>query len=214
MHRANARKPRARARRVVARRCPLRAFDHSRIATRLFDTGAAGLALVMLAPLLLVIALAVAVTSRGSVLCLQPRIGRGGRRFGCLRFRTAIVAETANGAQVTPVGRFLRRTSLDELPQLLNILAGQMSVVGPRPIVEGEVAWYGWRFGAYCSVKPGLTGLWQVSGRVDYETRVRLDAFLCAAQVAAIRSRDLPAHAARDAGIAWTLRADRYRTSA
>jgi lipopolysaccharide/colanic/teichoic acid biosynthesis glycosyltransferase len=80
--------------------------------------------------------------------------------------------------RVTPIGRVLRRYCLDELPQLFNVLAGHMSIVGPRPIVEAEITKYGSSFAHYCSVKPGLTGLWQVSGRhaLSYDERVRLDA--------------------------------------
>ena len=80
--------------------------------------------------------------------------------------------------RVTPVGAFLRRYCLDELPQLINVLAGEMSIVGPRPIVAAEIERYGVNFAAYCSVKPGLTGLWQVSGRhsLPYPQRVELDA--------------------------------------
>jgi exopolysaccharide production protein ExoY len=79
--------------------------------------------------------------------------------------------------RVTPIGKFLRRSSLDELPQLFNLIRREMNIVGPRPIVEGEVARYGWRFRHYCAVKPGITGLWQVSGRndVSYRTRIALD---------------------------------------
>jgi lipopolysaccharide/colanic/teichoic acid biosynthesis glycosyltransferase len=79
--------------------------------------------------------------------------------------------------RVTPLGRFLRATSLDELPQLFNVLAGDMSLVGPRPIVRGEIIRYGTYFEDYASARPGLTGLWQVSGRsdVDYDKRVALD---------------------------------------
>jgi lipopolysaccharide/colanic/teichoic acid biosynthesis glycosyltransferase len=93
-----------------------------------------------------------------------------------------------NDPRVTRIGDFLRRTSLDELPQLFNIVAGQMSIVGPRPIVEGEIARYGSRFEAYCSVRPGLTGLWQISGRndVSYGMRVRLDSLYAQRQSLAL----------------------------
>jgi len=85
-------------------------------------------------------------------------------------------------ARVTRVGRFIRNTSLDELPQLFNVLAGEMSLVGPRPIVAGEVKRYGRRFGHYCSVRPGITGLWQVSGRNDVSYRRRVAIDTCYAQ--------------------------------
>lgn len=172
------------------------------IVMRAFDLAVSALALLLFLPLLLLVALAVRLTSYGPVLFVQQRIGRDGKQFPCLKFRSMVVdarerletllssSEEArqewardqklrSDPRITPIGRILRKTSLDELPQLLNVLFGHMSVVGPRPIVEGEVARYGHRFGAYCSVRPGLTGLWQVSGRneVSYDTRVRLDAF-------------------------------------
>ncbi|KMS55102.1 exopolysaccharide biosynthesis protein [Novosphingobium barchaimii LL02] len=172
------------------------------IAMRAFDLVVSALALLLFLPLLLLVALTVRLTSNGPVLFVQQRIGRDGKQFPCLKFRSMVVdarerletllssSEEArqewardqklrSDPRITPIGRILRKTSLDELPQLLNVLFGHMSVVGPRPIVEGEVARYGHRFGAYCSVRPGLTGLWQVSGRneVSYDIRVRLDAF-------------------------------------
>ncbi|NUT00193.1 MAG: sugar transferase, partial [Sphingomonas sp.] len=129
------------------------------------------------------------------------RIGRDGREFDCFKFRTMtpqaeqnldglldtsitsreqweLLHKLTQDPRTTPVGRFLRRYSIDELPQLFNVLLGDMSIVGPRPIVEAEIARYGASFAHYCSVKPGLTGLWQVSGRhaLSYDERVMLDA--------------------------------------
>ena len=158
--------------------------------------------LVLGLPLLVLVALAVKFTSKGSIFYSQRRIGRGYKGFGCLKFRTMrkgadrILREMLEAdpilreeferdfklkrdPRITPIGRFLRRTSLDELPQILNILKGQMSVVGPRPIVWDELERYGRKMDLVLSVRPGLTGLWQVSGRnnLPYETRVNLDLY-------------------------------------
>jgi Undecaprenyl-phosphate galactose phosphotransferase WbaP len=158
------------------------------------------------APLLLsaaaLIAFFIKLDSSGPTLYRQERIGRNGKRFQALKFRTMIVdaeAELAvcfardenlrlewelnhklkNDPRLTRVGAFLRKTSLDELPQLWNVLAGDMSLVGPRPIVAAEMEKYGRVFEDYARVRPGLTGLWQVSGRndTDYERRIRLDRY-------------------------------------
>lgn len=167
---------------------------------RSFDIAVAALAIIVLLPLMLLITFMVKVASPGPAIFCQQRVGRDGVFFPCLKFRSMVVdaqaqldrllAESPEAREewsrdqklrrdprVTRIGDFLRRTSLDELPQLFNILAGQMSIVGPRPIVEGEIARYGSRFDDYCSVRPGLTGLWQISGRndVSYGMRVRLD---------------------------------------
>jgi lipopolysaccharide/colanic/teichoic acid biosynthesis glycosyltransferase len=157
----------------------------------------ASLPLVVL--LCLVIGALVAATSRGPVFFKQERVGLGGQLFRMVKFRTMLVDaeerlrrdpalwndyvrndfKLPNGRdpRVTPVGRFLRRSSLDELPQLLNVLRGQMSLVGPRPIVPEEVEKYGDERDAYTAVKPGITGWWQVNGRsgVGYPQRVDLD---------------------------------------
>jgi exopolysaccharide production protein ExoY len=148
----------------------------------------------------LVIVLAVRFTSRGPVVFGQERVGLGGRRFTMYKFRTMHrEAEArlrddprlwdeyvANGfkvpaeldRRVTRVGRFLRSSSLDELPQVVNVVLGHMSLVGPRPVVPDEVGNYGDRRDLYLSVRPGLTGAWQVNGRstVNYPERVELDA--------------------------------------
>lgn len=158
------------------------------------------LALPVVLPLGLVTAALVFVTSRGPVLFGQERVGLGGERFTMYKFRTmrrdaeALLQRDPrlwsdyvdNGyklpaevdRRITPVGRFLRRSSLDELPQVLNVIAGTMSLVGPRPVVPDEVDNYGDRQAVYLSVRPGLTGAWQVNGRstVDYPDRVDLDA--------------------------------------
>jgi len=140
--------------------------------------------------------------SDGPVLFTQSRLGRGGREFPVYKFRTMVPNAAAlledvlardpalraeweqtfklkNDPRVTPIGRFLRKTSLDELPQLWNILRGDMSLVGPRPIEPFEIAKYGRHARHYFAQRPGLTGLWQVSGRSDasYARRVALDAY-------------------------------------
>ncbi len=160
------------------------------------DRTVAGLALLLLAPVLLGLALAVRLGSPGPVLYRQERVGVNGRTFTMLKFRSMVVdadrqleALTADNIsdgllfkmrtdpRVTPVGRLLRRLSLDELPQLLNVLGGSMSLVGPRPPLPGEVARYDSQISRRLLVKPGLTGLWQISGRSDlpWEEAVRLD---------------------------------------
>jgi len=170
---------------------------------RAFDLLVAGLLLVLLAPLLALIALAIRVDSQGSPLFRQRRCGRGMAEFTVLKFRTmecatavdphrAYVLDVIRGEEeqgedglkklkndrrVTRVGAFLRRFSLDELPQLWNVLRGEMTLVGPRPPIPYEVEWYPPHWLARLSVKPGLTGLWQVSGRneLDYRQMVELD---------------------------------------
>jgi exopolysaccharide production protein ExoY len=158
------------------------------------------LALPVVLPLALVTAVLVLVTSRGPVLFGQERVGLGGERFTMYKFRTMrrdaeellqrdprlwsdyvdngykLPAEV--DCRITRLGRFLRRSSLDELPQVLNVLTGTMSLVGPRPVVPDEVENYGDQRAVYLSVRPGLTGSWQVNGRstVDYPDRVELDA--------------------------------------
>ena len=151
-------------------------------------------------PLFLLLAVLVKLSSPGPVFYVQKRVGRGYRRFGCIKFRTmrpdadAVLAQMLdrspemraeferdfklrNDPRITPIGRFLRRSSLDELPQFLNVLRGEMSVVGPRPIVNKEITRYGDYMDEVLAVRPGLTGLWQVSGRnnLSYPKRVRLD---------------------------------------
>jgi exopolysaccharide biosynthesis polyprenyl glycosylphosphotransferase len=166
-------------------------------AKRVMDTAGAGLALALLAPLLLVIALSIRMTSRGPVIFRQERIGRGQRPFWMFKFRTMVqgadelkadlyhLNEFAGGGmfkiaadpRVTPVGRFLRRTSLDELPQFVNVLRGEMSIVGPRPLIrEEDDAVLGWHR-TRLDITPGLTGPWQVMGRqhVPFDEMVKLD---------------------------------------
>lgn len=161
----------------------------------------AGIALLfLLAPLMLLIVALIRTGDGGPAFYRQTRIGRGGRTFRCWKFRTMacdadealrqLLASDLAAARewsesqkltldprITPVGSFLRRSSLDELPQLFNIIAGDMSFVGPRPIVAAERERYGEAFNHCFSVPPGLTGLWQISGRSDcsYATRVSLD---------------------------------------
>ncbi|WP_333473788.1 sugar transferase [Sphingomonas radiodurans] len=168
--------------------------------TRMMDLAVALIALAFFLPLMLVIATIIYVTDPGPVFFAHRRVGRGGRHFRCLKFRSMAVnaeellaellakdaearAEWArdhklkNDPRITAIGGLLRKSSLDELPQLFNVLRGEMSLVGPRPIVDAEVLRYGRYFAHYCSVRPGITGLWQVSGRnnTSYRRRVAFD---------------------------------------
>ena len=171
------------------------------LAKRLLDVVGSLLLALLLSPLLLVVALALA-RDRGPILYSHSRTGRHGRSFGCLKFRTMVPnAEQAlrdllhknpdlqrewmrdqklrDDPRVTAIGRFLRRTSLDDLPQLWNVLKGDMSLVGPRPVVREEWQRYGRRLTTFLAAKPGVTGLWQVMGRSDacYRRRVALDSY-------------------------------------
>ncbi len=173
-----------------------------RLIKRAFDLVLTGLATLLLLPLILVICLALKCSSEGPIFYGQRRIGKDGVRFNVWKFRSMIVdadrvlkthleADPALleewkldhklkvDPRITPIGRFLRKSSLDELPQLWNILCGDMSLVGPRPIVESEVEKYGANFEQYCQVTPGLAGLWQISGRnnTSYELRIRMDGY-------------------------------------
>jgi len=166
---------------------------------RLIDIALAVTLIGVLAPVMALIALAVK-RDGGPALYAHRRVGPDGRSFCCWKFRSMVtnadqvlhkLLEHDNYARqewecdfklrsdprITPVGKFLRGFSLDELPQLFNVVTGTMSLVGPRPIVEAEIERYGASFAAYCSCRPGITGLWQVHGRsdVDYARRVELD---------------------------------------
>ncbi|MGE0229514.1 MAG: sugar transferase [Dehalococcoidia bacterium] len=166
------------------------------VTKRTFDILIAAGLLVFLSPLLLATFLVVKATSSGPALFRQARCGRGGASFTCWKFRTMVYnAEAARDAllpsnecsgpvfkirrdpRVTTIGRVLRKTSIDELPQLWNVLRGDMSLVGPRPPLPGEVTAYSARERERLSVRPGLTGLWQVSGRsnLSFERWIELD---------------------------------------
>jgi exopolysaccharide production protein ExoY len=167
---------------------------------RTFDIIVASASIVLLFPLFCLTALAIKRSDRGPVFFRHQRVGLNGATFNCLKFRTMVVdaeevlqrylSENSDAARewaelhklkkdprVTPLGTGIRKSSLDELPQLLNILKGEMSFVGPRPIVSAEVPKYGECIGHYLRARPGLTGPWQAGGRNDvgYATRVALD---------------------------------------
>jgi exopolysaccharide production protein ExoY len=158
--------------------------------------------LVLLAPLLVICFLATILTSSGPALFRHKRVGFNGRHFDCLKFRTMVLdaperlrhllesdpaaaAEWAanrklkHDPRVTAIGAILRKSSLDELPQLFNVLRGDMSIVGPRPVTDEELERYANSVGAYLACRPGITGLWQVSGRsaTTYNKRVACDTF-------------------------------------
>ena len=185
--------------------------------------------IVFFAPLMAVIALAVCLDG-GPVFFGHSRVGPERRRFRCWKFRTMVVNadqvlrevlardatmraewETSfklrNDPQITTVGRFLRAFSLDELPQLFNVMSGDMSLVGPRPIVEAEIDRYGSQFDAYCACRPGITGLWQVRGRSDvsYARRVELELAICAHLVTVARLTNTFEHRRRRGPPRWRL---------
>ena len=165
---------------------------------RAMDVSVAAIALLVFAPIFLLVALAVWGYDRRNPFFGHTRIGHGGRTFRCLKFRSMVpdgagvlarhLAEDEAAARewretrklrrdprVTPIGRALRTSSLDELPQLINVLRGEMSLVGPRPIVADAAPRYGHHIATYAACRPGLTGLWQVSGRSDTSYQARVD---------------------------------------
>ena len=163
---------------------------------RVLDLTVASLVCLILAPLLLATILAIKVTSPGPLLHRRRVMGRGGREFDAFKFRSMRVDadrvlkadaelwaafstnhKLPNDPRITPVGRLIRRYSIDELPQLFNVLRGEMSLIGPRMVTAPELEKYGEHVDTLLSVQPGMTGLWQVSGRqtTTYERRVQLD---------------------------------------
>ena len=167
------------------------------IAKRIFDIIISICGMILLSPIFIIIGLLIKFDSKGSVFFAHNRIGQDGKLIKVYKFRTMKVDaeklieqlnpsqkeefeknfKIENDPRVTKLGQFLRKASLDELPQLLNILIGNMSTVGPRPVVRDELVKYGENVDKFLSIKPGLTGKWQVNGRSDttYEERVKLD---------------------------------------
>ncbi|MBL8560350.1 MAG: sugar transferase [Hyphomonadaceae bacterium] len=167
---------------------------------RLFDIVAAAAGLIILSPLFLTVAIAIKTADRGNIFFGHKRVGRQGRQFKCWKFQTMVpnanevlaahlaanpeaekewleTQKLTDDPRVTRVGAFLRKTSLDEIPQLWNVLIGEMSIIGPRPIIRSELDRYGKDRRYYLLVRPGISGLWQVSGRSNttYERRIELD---------------------------------------
>lgn len=172
----------------------------SRILKRIFDVSLGSVMLLVFGPVIILFAILVRLQDGKKAIFSQDRYGLHGKTFKCLKLRsmvpdakerlTEILAanpdldsewsetqKLVNDPRVTKLGRFIRKTSIDELPQLINVLRGEMSLIGPRPIVANEVKKYGDAFNFYSSVKPGITGLWQVRGRSDtsYPERIALD---------------------------------------
>ncbi|WP_243157178.1 sugar transferase [Clostridium perfringens] len=169
------------------------------ILKRMFDFISSLIGLIIFLPILIIIAVAIKLDSKGPIVFGHIRIGKNGQEIKVYKFRSMVQNaqevfnnftpeqkaefnknfKLENDPRITRVGSFLRKTSLDELPQLLNIIKGDMSVVGPRPIVKKEIIKYGDSFGKVFSVKPGLTGYWQANGRSDttYDERVDMDLY-------------------------------------
>lgn len=172
---------------------------YKRFAKRAFDLIGSLLLMLVFSPILIATAIAIRFDGPGSIIYLQPRVGRGGRPFGMIKFRSMVanaddqlaslldlqgtteapLFKVTDDPRITKVGRFIRKHSIDELPQLLNVLIGEMSLVGPRPQREAEVALYEDDDHRRMLVKPGMSGLWQVSGRskLSWEDAIRLDLY-------------------------------------
>ena len=171
-----------------------------KIIKRFLDFIFAFLLIILLIPLFLIIGILIKISSKGSIIYIQKRIGKNNTSFSCYKFRTmhpqskyllkkilvknkdfknqfSETRKIVNDPRITRFGKFLRFSSLDELPQIFNVLIGDMSFIGPRPIVKSEIKKYGKEFGKVFSIKPGISGLWQVSGRnnLSYDKRVELD---------------------------------------
>lgn len=181
----------------VKKSCLSMKYFYCFIAKRGFDIFVSAISLLVFSPLFIVVAIITKLSSKGELIFKHKRIGYLGREFKIYKFRTMMkgaedyslfftpeqIAEfhenykLRHDPRITPIGKFLRRTSLDELPQLVNVLKGEMSIVGPRPVTIDELKKYGESSNLLLSVRPGITGLWQVSGRSDttYEERVNLD---------------------------------------
>ena len=170
-----------------------------KIVKRLFDFFASLIASIITLPFFIIIAIAIKLDSKGPVFFIHHRVGKNGKALPILKFRTMVVGaenmikdftpeqkkewetnfKLEHDPRVTRIGHFLRKTSIDELPQLYNILAGQLSVVGPRPVTEEEIEKYGKNKDKILSVTPGLTGWWACNGRsnIDYQERMELELY-------------------------------------
>ena len=166
---------------------------------RIIDIVLSSIGLIVLLPLFLIISLIIKIDSKGSIFFVHKRMGKNGKTIGIYKFRTMVenaedlikefteeqqkefkeTFKLQHDPRVTRIGKFLRKTSLDELPQILNILKGDLSIIGPRPVIEEELEKYGKNREKFISVKPGLTGYWAANGRSDttYAERVQMELY-------------------------------------